>query len=108
MTQRIDEPHQSTPRVVFEDDMPLSPSKQGIPVMRPVEPIVKKPDPKRTYLELMEVARGHAQAAADAGFAACDWYAIFDRTTADKYRRAAKAMAEFEDHLQTLIEQATL
>ncbi len=99
---------QYTPRVIDEDDIPPAPSNFVEDLIATVsEPTETTPsNPKDMYRHLLAKAQTRAQVASENAYEACDWFALFDRDTADRYRKSARHLYELSEHLETLIEDS--
>ena len=103
---------QYEPRVIYEDDIPdVGSYKIGDGPETQWDKLVEKPpgnfvedlisavttpteatptNPKDMYRHLLQKAQGHAVTASENAYEACDWYALFDKATADRYRKSAR------------------
>jgi hypothetical protein len=96
---------QTRPIVIDADDIP-EPSNF-------VEDLLTKftdPDTPETpagmYKHLLNKAHTHAVSASEHAYQACDWFALFDRDTADRYRKSARHLYELSEHLLALMEES--
>ncbi len=109
---------QSEPHIIDAGDMPeyvghdsaTGNNLQGLmedlieTVSTPTEPTPA--GPKATYRHLLAKAQTSALQASEHAYEACDWFALFDKPTADRYRKSARHLYELSEHLTALIEES--
>ncbi len=61
--------------------------------------------PKGMHRQLLTNAQEHAETAAEDAYSACDWLALLDKATADRYRKSARHLYELSEHVTALIEE---
>ena len=106
---------QSEPRVIDAGDMPdylpelgdVITAKTNLLTEYDVLEELKSPStPKEMHRHLLDKAHKRAVVASENAYDACDWLALLDQTTADRYRKSARHLYELSEHLAVLIEES--
>ena len=105
---------QSEPRVIDAGDMPAFTGSdndrsilvEDMPTVAELMPVgPSTATPKEMHRQLLTNAQEHAEHAAEDAYTACDWLALLDQTTADRYRKSARQLYELSEHVAALIEE---
>ena len=106
---------QSEPKVIDGGDMPrLADQSAREPsnfVADLIETVTTPTDttpetPEGMYRHLLSKAHAAAVISSEAAYTACDWFALFDKASADRYRKSARSLFDLSEHLLTLIEDS--
>ena len=94
------------PHVIYDNDIPDPPTNLVEDLIATVTTPSEPDTPKAMHRHLLDKAHKRAVVASENAYDACDWLALLDQTTADRYRKSARHLYELSEHLAVLIEES--